>query len=90
MKCVKITRSEKRATQGLLLGFLLPLIPLAASANYSQPHTAVVNGVNRLYVPGNAARSPVAINFLEETNLIYPINSGWIRVSNTNTISRSS
>ena len=25
----------------------------------------------------------MAINFLEETNLNYPINSGWIRVSNT-------
>lgn len=72
-----------KISQGLFLGLLISLIPLAASANYSQPHRAVVNGIDRLYVPGNAGRSPVAINFLEETTLTYPLNAGWIKVSNT-------
>ena len=73
-----------KISQGLLpLSLLIALVPSVASANYSQPHRAVVGGIDRLYIPGNAGRSPVAINFLEETNLIYPVNSGWIRVSNS-------
>ena len=73
-----------KISQGLLpLSLLIALAPSVASANYSQPHRAVVGGIDRLYIPGNAGRSPVVISFREETDTIYPLNNGWIRVSNT-------
>jgi hypothetical protein len=73
----------------LLLSLLSYAIALAvgfydpASAQYTQPFRANVNGTDRLFIPGNPPRSPVAIDLVNSTTSPYSVNQGWVRISNT-------
>ncbi|MEG4420822.1 hypothetical protein QUA70_19845 [Microcoleus sp. LAD1_D5] len=62
----------------------MALLPEVARANpeYTQPYRAVVNGVDLLYIPNNPPRTAVAISLLVESTSTYPVNSGWIKISN--------
>ncbi|MEG4065433.1 hypothetical protein [Microcoleus sp. SVA1_A1] len=64
---------------------IIALLPMVARANtqYDQPYRAVVNGVDRLYIPDNPPRSAIAISLLVESTSTYLVNSGWIKIDNS-------